>query len=80
MEMVFIEVKTRSNFCYGKPREAVTLYKQKHIYKATKYYLHIKKLDNAYVRFDVIEVYLKDNRYKVVHLKNVDIKGNIEFY
>lgn len=74
-EYVFIEVKTRSNFLYGKAKEAVDNYKQKHIYKSTRYYLHINRLDNSYVRFDVIEVYLKDNKYKLKHLKQVDIKG-----
>jgi putative endonuclease len=75
-EYVFIEVKTRSNLYYGRPREAVDGYKQKHIYKSTRYYLHIHKLDNAFVRFDVIEVYLVDNKYKLEHLKGVDIKFN----
>ena len=73
-EYVFIEVKTRSNLCYGRPREAVDNYKQKHIYKTTKYYLHINKIDGVFVRFDVIEVYLKEKRYKLKHLKGVDIK------
>ena len=71
--MVFIEVKTRSNFCFGKPREAVDSYKQKHIYQTVKYYLYQNKLDNYYVRFDVIEIYLKKDKCKLRHLKNVDI-------
>ena len=74
-EFVFIEVKTRSNGCFGRPREAVDDYKQKHIYRSTRYYLHIHGLDNAFVRFDVIEVYLLNGKYKVRHLKQVDIKG-----
>lgn len=74
-EYVFIEVKTRSNLCFGKPKEAIDKYKQKRIYKSTKYYLHIHNLDNAYVRFDVIEVYLVNKKYKINHLKQVDIAG-----
>ena len=73
-EYVFIEVKTRSNKYYGTPREAVNICKQKHIYQCTKYYLHIHKLDNAFVRFDVIEIYIAQNKYKINHLKNVQIK------
>ena len=72
-EYVFIEVKTRSNICFGKPREGVDEYKKKHIYKSTRYYLHIHRLDNAFVRFDVIEIYLTNNKYKLKHLKQVDI-------
>lgn len=75
-EYVFIEVKTRSHFCYGKPREAVNSEKQNHIYRSTKYYLYKNRLDNVFVRFDVIEVYLVKNKYKLMHLKNVDIKFN----
>lgn len=77
-EYVFIEVKTRSSLCYGKPREAVDNYKQKHIYKTTKYYLHINNLEKVFVRFDVIEVYLEEKKYKLKHLKGVDI--NIDLY
>lgn len=72
-EYVFIEVKTRSNLCYGIPREAVDEYKKRHIFKSTKFYLHIHGLDNKFVRFDVIEVYFVKNKYKVMHLKNVEI-------
>lgn len=67
--IVFIEVKTRSNFLYGMPGEAVGRDKQKHIYKVAKYYLHIHKLENHFVRFDVVEVLLDKGRAKVNHIK-----------
>jgi len=73
-EYVFIEVKTRSNLCYGRPREAVNDNKQKHIYKSTKYYLYRNRLNDVFVRFDVIEIYLVEKRCKLRHLKGVDIK------
>ena len=72
-EIVFVEVKTRSNLCFGKPREAVDEGKQNHIYKTAKYYLYKHKLENSYVRFDAIEIYLKIDKYKLNHIKNVDI-------
>ena len=72
-EIVFVEVKTRSNLCFGKPREAVDEGKQNHIYKTAKYYLYKHKLENSYVRFDVIEIYLKIDKYRLNHIKNVDI-------
>ena len=55
-ELVFIEVKTRSQKEYGLPAESVTKIKQKHICKAARFYLHIHKKENDFVRFDVIEV------------------------
>ena len=73
-EYVFTEVKTRRNLCYGRPIDAVHDDKQKHIYKSTRYYLHIHKLDNALVRFDVIEVYWKENLCQLKHWKGVDIQ------
>lgn len=73
-EYVFIEVKTRSNIHFGRPKEAINNPKQKHIYQSTKFYLYIHGLINAFVRFDVIEVYFINNRYKLKHLKQVEIR------
>lgn len=70
-ELVIIEVKTRKCIEYGKPAEAVDETKKKHIYKAAEYYLYIKKLEKAYVRIDVIEVYIKGNKYYINHIKNI---------
>lgn len=71
-EYVFIEVKTRTNFNYGKPVDAVNIEKQKHIAYATKYYIYKKHLENKFIRFDVIEIYKKDKLY-IKHLKNCEI-------
>lgn len=70
-QIIFIEVKTRSNLLYGQPAEAVDGRKQKHIYKAAKYYLYLNKLENSFVRFDVIEVYVDKNRARLNHIKQV---------
>ena len=67
-EYVFIEVKARSNFKYGKPVEAVNKIKQKHIIEATKYYLYKNNLENQYIRFDIITLY--NNR--ICHYKNCE--------
>ncbi len=72
-EYVFVEVKTRASEKFGKPIEAVNNIKQKHIYKTAEYYLYCKKLENSYVRFDIIEVYKKQNEFYVHHLKNAII-------
>ena len=70
-EYVFIEVKTRSNICFGRPKDAVNEYKQKHIYQSTRFYLYLHGLGNMFVRFDVIEVLLEDGRFKVNHIKQI---------
>ena len=68
-ELVFIEVKTRTNVMYGRPSEAVNEVKKKHIYKATEYYVYIRNLENEKIRLDVIEVYKKSNKYVINHIK-----------
>lgn len=70
-ELVFIEVKTRSSGKYGLPADSVTREKRKHIYRAAKYYLHINKQENAFVRLDVIEIYLYKTKYYVHHIKQI---------
>ena len=69
-EYVFVEVKTRTSDKFGKPVEAVDNTKQKHIYNTTEYYLYCKKLENAYIRFDIIEVYKRQDKFYVHHIKN----------
>ena len=70
-EYVFIEVKTRQNLHYGMPAEAVTPVKEKHIWNATKYYIYSHKLENKFIRFDVIEVYKRKNQFYINHIKQV---------
>lgn len=68
-EIVFIEVKTRTSNRYGTPSEAVNKIKQKHMLQTIKYYLYTRNLNDEFVRIDVIEVYIRDNLYKVNHIK-----------
>lgn len=70
-EYVFIEVKTRQNYNYGMPCEAVNEKKQKHIWNATKYYLYSHKLENKFIRFDVIEVFKRKNQFQLNHIKKI---------
>lgn len=68
-ELVFIEVKTRTNKNYGAPIEAVTEIKQKHIYRSAEFYLYCHKIKNTAIRIDVIEVYLHSGKFSVNHIK-----------
>ncbi len=70
-EIIFIEVKTRTNILYGNPADAVNLQKQKHIYKSAKYYLYKHSLRDVFVRFDVIEIYYLKNKININHIKQV---------
>ncbi len=70
--IVFIEVKTRTSDKFGVPSEAVNYKKQKTIQKLSQQYILNKNLyDDCWLyRFDVIEVRIKDKKYKVEHIEN----------
>ncbi len=70
-EIVFIEVKTRSNYKYGKPVEAVNEIKQRHMLNTIKYYLYINKLENNFIRIDTIEIFLHKDSCKINHIKQI---------
>lgn len=53
--IVFVEVKTRSSYKYGRPSEAVDFRKIQHLKRAAADYFYKNRV-NAEVRFDVIEV------------------------
>ena len=69
--LVFIEVKTRTSEEFGKPAEAVTYYKEKHMYQAAKYYIYKTNQESEYIRFDVIEIYIKNGKIKLNHIKQI---------
>mgnify|MGYP004690212485 CR=1 FL=1 len=68
-EIVFIEVKTRTNINFGKPSEAVNEIKQKHMYKSAKYFLYKTKNLDKFIRFDVIEVLIANRKFNINHIK-----------
>lgn len=71
-EIVFAEIKTRTGIEYGFPAESVTYFKKKHILNTAKYFLYSTGLQNEFIRFDVIEVYLRnDEKPFINHIKNV---------
>ena len=68
-ELIFIEVKTRNNINYGFACEAVNKYKKRHIYNCAKYYLFLNNFNNINIRFDIIEIYFKNNKTYLNHIK-----------
>lgn len=70
-EYIFCEVKTRRNFNYGMPIDAVNFYKKRHIWNCARYYLYKNGKLNNKIRFDIIEIYLKKKSVYLNHMKNV---------
>ena len=69
--IVFVEVKTRSSFEYGTPAMAVNSTKKKHMKSAAKVFLQLNKLYGHDVRFDVIEVLIKDGKCKINQIEGI---------
>ena len=70
-QIIFVEVKTRTNLSYGNPSEAVHKLKRLHMKKVAKYYLYINNITKIPIRFDVIEIYIKNQKYKINHIKQI---------
>ena len=69
--IIFVEVKTRSNLKYGTPASAVTFIKKKHMKTVAKIFIQLNNLYKYNVRFDVIEVYIQEGKYKVNHIERI---------
>lgn len=64
--LTFVEVKTRTSSRYGKPREAVTVNKQKKIYRCAEYYMLVHGIIQRMpvLSFDVIEIITEGSAVK----------------
>lgn len=68
--LCFIEVKSRSSWEFGRPQEALTRAKQKHISRAALCYLKENKLLDREARFDVVSITYSNNKPVLQLLKN----------
>ena len=69
--VVFVEVKTRTNLKYGTPAMSISYIKKKHLRTTAKIFIHLNKLYNYEIRFDVVEIYIKNGKYKINHIKQI---------
>ncbi len=70
--LVVIEVKSRSTDYFEHPADAITLKKIKFIVRATDAYVEQKGIENE-VRFDVVSVIKKEEKYEIEHIENAFI-------
>lgn len=59
-QIIFIEVKLRSNTYFGRPEDFVTPQKEKLVKKAAEAWIYERKMETALVRFDVVAIVQKD--------------------
>jgi putative endonuclease len=70
-ELVFVEVKYRTNDEYGPPELSISKGKQKLIRRTAEAYLFDKKIKDQNCRIDLIAIlHLKDERPKINHIIN----------
>lgn len=68
--LVFVEVKYRRSLRYGRPSAAVGPAKQQKIRRTALYYLRQSRQTDQPCRFDVVELWQENGRYKVHHYHN----------
>ncbi|MBF8984298.1 YraN family protein [Lutibacter sp. B2] len=69
---IFVEVKTRRNFSFGRPIEAITPNKVRTIMKVAQCYMSNFKLYSFGMRFDAIEVIILPSRVpEINHIENI---------
>ena len=68
--IIFVEVKTRTNLKYGTPAMAINQNKKRHIKMSAQYYVLKNNYKKFNIRFDVIEVFIKDGKCNINHIKN----------
>ena len=67
----FVEVKTRTNSKFDSPAYAVGRTKKAHITRTALNYINHKRLNNYFMRFDIIEVIMKEGKLESInHIKN----------
>ncbi len=59
--IVFVEVKARSDTFFGRPEEHITPAKETNIKKAAEAWIYERKMETAFVRFDVVSIVQKGN-------------------
>lgn len=70
-ELVFIEVKTRSDLKYGNPYDSESLKKPKSIKQVIQYYIYKNQIYHITIRLDLIEVHIKKTNYKINHIQKI---------
>ena len=70
-QLVFVEVRFKSNTQYGSPADSITYHKQRKIIRTARFFLGTRRqYANASCRFDFIAVTLKENSPVIEWIQN----------
>lgn len=70
-QIIFLEVKFRSSLSCGRPVESVTASKREKIVRTARCFLYENGTEDVPCRFDVLELWTEQGRWKARHYKNV---------
>lgn len=68
-DIVFVEVKTRSDDTLMRPEEAVDWQKQRNLTLAAQHYIQKKRI-SLNIRFDVVSIVLNERRCDIQHIED----------
>lgn len=69
--LVFVEVKTRADECFGPPEQSVTYSKREKMAKTARFFLASHDIDERPVRFDVVAIVVgRKGAPKIEHFEN----------
>lgn len=66
-ELIFVEVKTRSNTIYTEPEESVDKAKRKAMFRAADSYIYERQMLTVPVRFDIIAIGMDNPTHPLIH-------------
>ena len=66
-ELVFIEVKTRSNTKDSYPEESIDTKKKKRLFKVADSYIYEKKMNTVPTRFDIISIAMDNPDHPMIY-------------
>jgi putative endonuclease len=69
-ELIFVEVKTRSDLEHGWPQEAVDWEKRRRLIQAAEVWLEELEIPGVVARFDIVEIYGEAGTFRLRHLPN----------
>lgn len=68
--LVFVEVKTRSDYSFGTPEASITPRKQAQLKRVARSYYYVNGIQDQVCRFDAIAVELIGKKVEIRHHKN----------
>lgn len=73
--IIFVEVKTRTQYMFGSPLEAITGNKLSKLVKTSQFYLSQRNMHGMPYRFDAIEVIFdgKNGKPIINHIQNITL-------